>query len=285
MDNSARRNSLLLLLLCALLWSLGGVLIKSVDWHPLAIAGGRSLVAAIVIYAFLKKPNFTWSRVQLLGAFAYAATVCLFVLATKLTTAANAIMLQFTAPVWVAIFGAWFLKERTSVIDWIAILLALSGMTLFFIDELSADNFTGNVVAILSGVAFAWMTLLLRKQKDASPLESILLGNIATAIIGIPFILSSDFALNNTLPLLALGVIQLALPYIIFSYAIRHVTALEAILIPVVEPILNPVWVMLAIGETPGRWAFIGGLVVISSIVFKSIFSFKNNMSFLKQKT
>ncbi|MES2765261.1 MAG: EamA family transporter [Bacteroidota bacterium] len=280
MDNHARRNSLLLLLLCALLWSLGGVLIKSVDWHPLAIAGGRSLVAAIVIFAYLRKPNFTWSRVQILGALAYAATVCLFVLATKMTTAANAIMLQFTAPVWVAIFGAWFLKERTSVIDWIAIALALSGMTLFFIDELSADNFTGNLVAILSGVAFAWMTLLLRKQKDASPLESILLGNIATAIIGIPFLLTSDFSLSNSLPILALGVLQLALPYIIFSYAIKHVTALEAILIPVVEPILNPVWVMLALGETPGKWAFIGGLIVISSIIFKSIFSFKRTAKF-----
>ncbi|HYF03655.1 MAG TPA: EamA family transporter [Patescibacteria group bacterium] len=279
MERDARRSSLLLLLLCALLWSLGGVLIKSVDWHPLAIAGGRSTIAALVIFAYLRKPNFTWSRIQLLGALAYAATVCLFVLATKLTTAANAIMLQFTAPVWVAIFGAWFLKEWTTRIDWIAIVLALSGMTLFFIDELSADNFTGNLVAICSGVAFAWMTLLLRKQKDASPLESILLGNIATAIIGIPFILTSDFTVSNSFGVLILGVIQLALPYIIFSYAIRHVTALEAILIPVIEPILNPVWVMIFMQEKPGKFAIFGGAVVISSILFKSIFSFKKMRS------
>jgi len=210
--------------------------------------------------------------IKILGGLAYAATVILFVLSNKLTTAANAILLQFTAPIYVALFGNWFLREKMARIDWLTILLVMSGMTLFFVDRLSAGSLIGNITAILSGVAFAWLVLTLRKQKNEAPIESIIIGNLLTALIGFPFMFSSMPSLESLYGLILLGIFQLGISYIFYSIAIKHVTAIEAILIPVLEPILNPVWVLLIIGETPTYWSIVGGLVVISSVTFRSLF-------------
>ena len=127
----------LLLLLAALCWSLGGVLIKSIDWPPMAIAGGRSAIAIPVILLCIGRPKFTFSRAQIGGAFGYALTVMLFVFATRMTTAANAIFLQYTAPIYVALIGRWYLGERASRIDWLVIAVALFGIALFFFDRLT----------------------------------------------------------------------------------------------------------------------------------------------------
>jgi drug/metabolite transporter (DMT)-like permease len=268
----SRRAAVGLLLLTALLWSLGGLLIKSVDWNPPAIAGARSAIAGVLIAVVLRRPRFNWSAVQIGGAVAYAATVILFVLATKLTTAANAILLQYTAPVYVALFGRWFLGERTRWIDWLTIGVVFAGMGLFFLDSLSPEGFWGNTIAIASGMAFAWLTLLLRKQKEGSTVESVLLGNILTAVICIPFYFH-DFPKEGSdwTALLLLGLFQIGISYICFSIAIKFVSAIEAILIPVVEPILNPLWVFLYIGERPGAWAILGGLIVLGAVTARSV--------------
>ncbi|RJP70546.1 MAG: DMT family transporter [Ignavibacteriales bacterium] len=265
-------KSIVLLILTALLWSSGGVLIKLVQWNPVAIAGGRSIIALVFILLVTRKFRIQLTFIKILGGLAYAATVILFVLSNKLTTAANAILLQFTAPIYVALFGNWFLKEKMSRIDWLTILLVMSGMTLFFVDRLSAGSLIGNITAILSGVAFAWLVLTMRKQKDESPIESVIIGNLLTALIGLPFMFGAIPDSNSILGLLLLGVFQLGLSYIFYSTAIKHVTAIEGILIPVLEPILNPVWVLLIVGERPSYWAVIGGIVVISSVTFRSLF-------------
>lgn len=265
-------KSIVLLILTALLWSSGGVLIKLVQWNPVAIAGGRSAIALIFILLVTRKFRIELTFIKVLGGLAYAATVILFVLSNKLTTAANAILLQFTAPVYVALFGNWFLKEKMARIDWITILLVMFGMTLFFVDRLSAGSLIGNITAILSGVAFAWLVLTLRKQKNEAPIESIIIGNLLTALIGLPFMFSSMPSLESIYGLILLGVFQLGISYILYSTAIKHVTAIEAILIPVLEPILNPVWVLLIVGEMPTYWSMVGGIVVISSVTFRSLF-------------
>lgn len=257
----------ILLLLAALLWSLGGVLIKSIDWHPMAIAAGRSAIAVPVMLAFVGKPQFTFSPAQLGGAIAYAATVALFVFATRMTTAANAIFLQYTAPIYVAIIGRWYLGERALRIDWIVIVTALAGIALFFVDRLSASGFWGNIIALGSGFSFAGMALFLRKEKAASPATSIILGNIIVAVIGLPFMLQSQMGPGSAWRLAVLGVLQLGLPYVLYAAAIKHVTALEASLIPLLEPILNPTWVMLALGERPGQWAIVGGALVVAAVL------------------
>lgn len=266
-----RHKALLLLVATAILWSLGGLLIKSVNSNPLAIAGTRSAIAIIVLLLVLKKPKFTWSFAQIGAALAYAATTILFVTATKITTAANAIFLQSTAPIYVAMLSAWLLKEKIKLQDWITVLIVMSGMVLFFLDNLSTTGIFGNVIAAMSGISFALFAIFMRMQKDGSPLESILLGNLITAAIGLPFLSHSMPNASGWICLVILGVVQLGIPYILYSKAIVHVTALEAILIPVIEPLLNPVWVFLMLGEAPGHLALIGGLIVLIAITVRCV--------------
>ncbi len=261
------------LLLSALLWSLGGVLIKSIDWTPLGIAGARSLIAAVLMFFFCRTgwQKLTWAALP--GSLAYAATVVLFVLATKLTTAANAIFLQYTAPIYIAIIGPWYLQEKTSVLDWIFILVALSGVGLFFVDRLSLNGLIGVSAALASGLSFAWMTMLLRRQRHASPEAVLFLGNAATVLITLPWLLQPVDLARNAPGLLALGVVQLTIPYLIYARAIRHVRALDAALISMIEPILNPLWVMLVTFEKPSLWSILGGCLVLGSSFARTLTS------------
>lgn len=268
-----RVRSIATLVLVAVLWSIGGLFIKLIQWNAMAIAGMRSLIAAVIILVVLKKPSLKWNRAKFAGAVAYAGTVILFVLANKLTTAATAILLQYTAPVYVALLSAWFLKEKTTLLDWITVFVVLGGMVLFFIDEMSAGGLWGNICAILSGFSFACLVLLLRKQRDESPLELVFWGNTLTALIGLPFMFTSMPDLSSWAGLFILGIFQLGIPYILYTKAIKHVTALEAILIPVLEPLLNPVWVFFVMGELPGPWAFVGGLIVLLSVTGRCVFT------------
>lgn len=268
-----RRRAIWFLVIAAILFSSAGFLIKLVQLPALAVASGRSAVAAIVIWAFLRRPKFTWSATQIACAVAYCGTVLFFVIANKTTTAANAILLQYTAPVYIALFGMWFIGERTRMLDWVTIGLVLIGMTLFLLDGLSAGNLLGNGFALLSALCFAFLAMLLRKQKDSSPMESVLLGNILTALIGLPSLIASRPDGNSLLGLVLLGVFQLGIAYILFTKATQHVTALELVLIPVIEPILNPIWVALMIGEKPSLLALIGGLIVLGAVVGRGVLS------------
>jgi drug/metabolite transporter (DMT)-like permease len=272
--HAAHTRSVLLLIATALCWSLGGLLIKSVDWPPLAVAGGRGLIAALFLLATNRGLRFHFSRVQVLGALGYAACTVTFCAATKLTTAANAILLQYTAPVWVALFGAWFLGERTTRADWFTIAAVLAGMALFFADNLELANVLGNSLAVLSGLSFAGMTIALRRQKDTSASESIILGNLLAFAIGLPWIVGAPaLTPGGWLALGLLGTVQLGVAYWLYARAIKHVTALEAVLIPVIEPILNPLWVLLATGEKPSRLALVGGVVVLTAITLRAVAS------------
>lgn len=270
-QTAAHRRAVLLLVLTALLWSLGGLLIKWVDWNPVAIAGARSLIgAALIGIAFRHELRFTWSFDQIGGAVAYAGTVVLFVIANKLTTAANAILLQYTAPVYVALFSPWFLGERADRRDWLILLVMMSGMALFFLDNLTVGGYWGNILALISGLCFAWLTLFLRRQKDGSSLPSLLLGNLLAGVIGLPFMFQSMPNLSSCIGLLLLGVVQLGLPYILYALALRQVRAVEAILIPMIEPVLNPIWVFLLLGEKPSPWAIVGGTIILGAVIFRA---------------
>ena len=267
-----RKNAIVLLLIAGAMWSLGGLLIKSIPWHPLAISGMRGGIAAIVIYAFSKDKKIIITFDKILAACFYTLVVTLFVISNKLTTAGNAILLQYTAPVYVALFGYMFLGEKSTFIDWITILILLGGLTLFFLDDLSFDGYLGNTLAILSGMSFAALTITLRKQKDNNPSDSILLGNILTLIIGLPIIISeTSFNLHSIILILILGIIQLGIPYIFYTTAIKHVTALDAIIFPIIEPILNPILVFFILGEALGPWAFLGGSLVLGSVVLRGL--------------
>ncbi len=269
---ATHRRALLLLLLTAVLWSLGGVLIKWVNWNPVAIAGTRSLIGAALIWmVFRRELRFTWTFDLIGGAVAYAGTVVLFVIANKLTTAANAILLQYTAPIYVALFSPWFLGERADRRDWLTLLVMLCGMALFFMDELSLDGYLGNGIALVSGLCFAWLTLFLRRQKNGSALPSLLLGNLLAGVIGLPFMFQSMPDLSSGVGLLLMGVVQLGLPYILYALALRHIRAVEGILIPMIEPVLNPVWVFLMMGEQPSPLALVGGAIILGAVLFRAL--------------
>ena len=266
----------LLLLAAAILWSLGGVLIKSIDLSPVTIAGGRSLIASLVMS--LAMPGvvrkISWRAVP--GAIAYAGTVFLFVVATKLTTAANAIFLQYTAPIYIAMISPWFLGERTTWRDWLLVLIALSGVGVFFLDQLSLQGLSGVVAALGSGFAFAWLTVLMRRQKTGSPEAVVLLGNMLTFLIALPWMFPILRIEENGPRLLLLGVVQLTIPYLLYSVAIRHVRALDASIISIIEPILNPIWVMLATNERPAFWSIVGGSIVLATSLGRSLLASRN---------
>lgn len=267
----ARQVSICLLIVSALLWSLGGVLVKSIEWNPMAISGVRSGIATIVLLAVVGRPKFTWSFPQIGGAIAYAGASTLITIANKLTTAANAILLHYTAPIWIALLGTVFLGERPTWTDWLTMFVMIGGMALFFADDLTQTSLLGTVVAIASGFCFACVTVFLRKQKGNSAVETVILGNILTALIGVPFMLGSSTNSRGWLLLVVAGVFQLGLPYFLYTVALRHVTALEAILTTILEPILGPVWVLLALGEKPGPWSLVGGAIVLVSVTVHSI--------------
>ena len=260
----------MLLLAAAILWSLGGVLIKSIDWTPLAIAGSRSLIAIVVIGLVMPGVGRKISWRILPGALAYAGTVVLFVIATKLTSAANAIFLQYTAPIYIAIISPWVLHERTKPLDWLLILVALCGVALFFVDQLSFEGFSGVIAALASGVSFAWLTVFMRRHRNESPESILLLGNILTLLFASPWMFPFANLERNGIWILLLGVLQLAIPYLLYSQAIKHIRALDAAIISIIEPILNPIWVILVKGEHASRWSIIGGAIVLTTSLCRS---------------
>jgi len=265
-------------LAAAVLWSLAGVLIKWVSLPALAVAGLRSAIALPVLLLFFGRRAVNFSAAQLIGGVCYAATVTLFVSATKLTTSGNAILLQYTAPLYVALLSGWLLDERTRWFDWAAIVAVLCGMSLFFIDTLSADGLTGNILAVLSGIAFASLIIAMRRQKDASPAGSAILGNLLTVLICLPWMVQSTPGGADWIGLALLGVFQLGLSYACYVVAIKNVTAMEGILIPALEPILNPLWTLLFVGEWIGPWAVLGGVVVILSIIFRAVMDYRRTL-------
>lgn len=269
-------SAYLMLIIAAFLWSLGGLFIKLVDLSPIIIAGIRSLGAAVVFIFYIKKPKWYWGKYFIGGILFYSSMVILYVVSIRLTTAANAIFLQFTAPLWVVIFGYFILKETVSKFDILAMLFIFLGMGLFFIDDLTFYGFWGNIMALVSGICFALVTVLIRKEKDYA-FEIVLFGNLITALICFPFILEG-FGGSSKLDLLiifALGVFQLGIPYLLYTKALKYVKAIDAILTGMIEPVLNPIWVFLFIGEVIGEWAFIGGLMVLIGSLGRAYFKQK----------
>ncbi len=274
---------MLLLIVTAVLWSTSGFLVKLIHWSPINIAAARSLIALPVVWLAVRTVRFRWSLFQLAAAGAYAGTVVFFVLATKMTTAANAIVLQYSAPLYVAILSAWIVGEKPTVFDWMSVLIVCAGMVLFFFDRLESGQLLGNVLGIVSGICFGLTALLLRKQKDAAPMESIVIGNGIAVLLCLPFVQWTLPPSDAWLPLVLLGVFQLGLPYVLYSIAIRSVRALEAVLIPMLEPLMNPIWTYLAVGEVPGPYAVAGGSMILVTLAIRAWRSVRRTAVRLKQ--
>ena len=267
---SERRKAILFLVIAAILWSTSGLFIKILDWQPISILAGRSLFASIVFLIYLRRIPTRFSFWQLLAAAMFILTQFLFITSTKLTTAANAIFLQYTGPIYVVLLAFWFLREKPSRTDWLSMLVIFLGLTLFFGDKLSTEGFYGNLLAILSGVTGAIMMVSFRAQKNGNPAESSLIAFLVTAIFGFPFVLKETWTLNSWSILAFLGIFQIGLAFIFFTKGIKHIPALEANLIGTLEPVLNPIWVFLFYGESIGLFALIGGLIVLGGVALSA---------------
>ena len=266
----------IILIIAALMWSVGGLFIKLVDLSPVAITGTRSIAAALVFLLYLRTPQLYWNRYFIAGVISYAAMMLLYVFSIRLTTAANAIFLEFTAPIYVVILGYYILNERITIFDILSMFVIFSGMTLFFIDELSFYGFWGNIMAAVAGVCLGVVTIMIRKEKE-SAFQIVLMGNILTALVCIPFMFAGlqETASTDWFIIFVLGIVQLGIPYILYTKALRQVQALEAILVSMIEPILNPFWVYIFVGEKMGEWALFGGILVLSGSIGRAIIKIK----------
>jgi len=259
-------------LAAALLWSTGGLFIKWTTLSGLELSFGRSLFAAITVALFTRHEGFGINRLTAVASVLYAALLLLFVLATKQTTAANAIFLQYTAPVYLLILEPLVYKEKFRPRDLITVLVCVAGMTLFFVGKLRPQDVTGNLLALASGLCFALYVLLLRhaKARTVNRASSVIYGSLLLVIFTAPAGLAAIPRLtqHDVLVVLYLGVVQIGLAYTLFTVAMaRGVRSLDAGIVGYIEPVLNPIWVFLVLGEKPSGWALLGGVIIIGAVV------------------
>ena len=261
---------ILQMIACAALWSIAGIFIKLLPWHGFAVAGLRSLIAGltIAVYMLIRQYRFILNRQTLLGGFFSGFTYVCFATANKLTTAANAIVLQFISPIFILIFSTIFFKQKIRKGDLLVVLTVLGGITLFFLDQLGPSTVLGNFVAIGAGMFMAGMYMTVGSLEQEERFSSVVVGQAVAFLVGLPVILMTKPVLTpvTLASILTLGVFQLGISYILYVRASGSCPPLACCLLGAVEPLLNPVWVMIFDGETPGVYALLGGVVVITAV-------------------
>jgi len=291
MPHTKRRGSLLILT-AALFWSTGGFFIKSISLDAFGISLWRSSLATVTLYLFYRL-NFKTQRKQyasewfslrtLSTAIVYSALLVLFVMATKLTTSANAIFLQFTAPIYVLFFEPIISRTKIKLADIVAVLITIGAMGLFFVGKFETTSVIGNILALVSGVCFAAYTLLLKHEKTSEAMrwQSVIVGHlIIVAVMSILTLSGNAMAMPKSVGeigmLVFLGVMQIGVPYALFTKGIHYVRALDALLISMLEPVLNPIWVYFGVHETPSEYAIIGGAIILAVVVIRAFFEGRN---------
>ena len=264
------------MLICATLWSIAGIFMKLLPWNGFAVAGLRSLIAGLTIAAYILirgKRIIINRRTLVTGVFTACVYTC-FAVANKLTTAANAIVLQFTSPVFIVIFSALILKKRIRRSDALVVSFTLLGIALFFFDQLRPGYILGNFVAIAAGMFMAGMFMAVGELEGEQRFSGILIGQTLTFLVGLPFVIATrpEFTAVTTLSILILGVFQLGISYILYVESSKYCPPLACCLLGAAEPLLNPVWVLIFDGERPGVFALIGGVIVVVSITLWCVF-------------
>jgi drug/metabolite transporter (DMT)-like permease len=270
-------------LIAVLLWSTGGLAIKYTKLDPFTVNLGRSLFAALTVAVFTYRKGLKPNLFTLFTSLLYAGTLSCFVYANKTTTAANAIFLQYTAPVYILILSPFILKEKFRFSDLITVVICLGGMSLFFFEPQSSANnlapnvFVGNLAALASGVFFGLYFVFLRHPRlleNRNPALSVFYGNLLIVLFMLPLVLTNPPApeTNDLLAILYLGIFQIGIAYVLFTIGIaRGVRSLDASIIGFVEPLLNPIWVFVFLGERPSLWAVLGGIIIIGGVVFHTV--------------
>lgn len=269
-----------------MIWSTGGLFIKWTSLSGLELSFGRSLLAAITVAIFTRREGFGLNSVTAVAAILYAALLLLFVLATKATTAANAIFLQYTAPLYVLILEPLFYKEPFKRRDLITVVFCLIGMSLFFVGKLRPQDVTGNLLALGSGICFAFYFLLLRhsKAREVNRASSVIYGNLLVVLIAAPTGLAalSRVTVPDALSVSYLGVVQIGIAYTLFTLGMsKGIRSLDAGIVGYIEPVLNPIWVFLLLGERPSKWALMGGVIIVGAVIAHTTVKAKENRRLL----
>lgn len=269
-------SPLFLVLAAALLWSTGGLFIKWTELSAFELTFGRSLLAALVVAFFTRREGFRLNGMTVLTSLLYAGLLLLFVVATKLTTAANAIFLQYTAPIYVLLLEPVFYKEKFRRADLITVVVCIAGMSLFFIGKLRPQDVSGNLAALLSGLFFAFYILLLRhpQSQRVNRASSVIYGNLLLVICTAPAGIAAleHMTIRDAGSVLYLGVFQIGVAYTFFTLGMaRGVRSLDASIVGYIEPVLNPLWVFLFLGERPSGWALVGGAIIIAAVTTHTI--------------
>lgn len=281
-QSTLKISPVIYVLVAVVLWSSGGLFIKLTTVDAFTVNAGRSLFAAITVAVFTFRKGLKPDKFTLLTSLLYAGTLSSFVFANKNTTAANAIFLQYTAPIYVLMFSPFILKEKFRFSDLITIVVCITGMSLFFLENQDSDNllapnvFLGNIAALLSGVFFGLFLILLRHPRSLvkNPAISVFYGNLIIVLLMLPFLISNppQPTLTDFGAIVYLGIFQIGIAYILFTNGIANgVRSLNASIIGFVEPLLNPVWVFLFVGEKPAGWAIFGGLIILSAVIFHTL--------------
>ena len=256
----------------ALMWSLAGFNIKMIEWSPYAIAAGGSLVAVILLAPMVLRKGFQKiDRYVIGGAICYAAFNYCFITSTTLTSSAIAIMMQYTAPIYVALLSWLFLRERVGWADIISVGFVFLGMIFFFLDSNSGGSLKGNIVSIFNGITFAGISIFLRLQKDGNPALSMYLGNVISAVAGLPIMWNAGMPDTISLLFLLLAGLLVAVSYTLYATASTGLSALETVLIPIIDPVMNPVWVFLFLDERPGALTIVGAAVILVSVTIRVV--------------
>ena len=264
-----RTAGVLCVFAAAVLYSIGGLCMKVIPWSGLSINGGRTAIALVVIGAYLAavRHPLRMNRWVLVGTLCIFLTNTLFAMANKMTTAANAIVLQFTAPIFVILFTLLFWRKRPQRLDVAACAVVFGGVLFFFVDSLEMGGGLGNAVALLSGVTYAGV-FLMNDMPDSDAISSVFWGDVLSALVGLPFLArETEFPPSALVSLLVLGVFQVALAYILLTIGLKTTPPVTASLVSGIEPVLNPILVAVFYHETMGRFALAGAAIVIVGVV------------------
>ena len=272
MDSMSHKKAIAITCFVALMWSLAGFNIKMIEWSPYAIAAGRSLVAVILLAPMVLRKGFQKiDRYVIGGAICYAAFNYCYITSTTLTSSAIAIMMQYTAPIYVALLSWLFLRERVGWADIISVGFVFLGMIFFFLDSNSGGSLKGNIVSIFNGITFAGISIFLRLQKDGNPALSMYLGNVISAVAGLPIMWNAGMPDTISLLFLLLAGLLVAVSYTLYAKASTGLSALETVLIPIIDPVMNPVWVFLFLDERPGALTIVGAAVILVSVTIRVV--------------
>ena len=272
-DSQAARQKVLgivCMFAASLCFSTGGLFIKLIPWHPLAINGARNLIASFVIglYILVTRHKLKFNRIVLAGAVSMAGVTTLFAIANKLTTAGNTIILQYTAPIWIIVMTFLFFHKKPNRLELITILIVFTGILFFFFEGLSTGRFLGDFLALVSGIFYAFL-FIMNQFEDGDALSSLLFGQLACGICLSPLCLKETiFDPPVLLAVFLLGAVQVGLAYIFFNTGTRYTDPVTASIIGAIEPILNPALVAVFYGEKLGRFSLIGAAIVIGGVLF-----------------